>query len=643
MHQSVPQLRHGLHARSANSGRWLAWLAICVAIGTQAVAQTTVTGAAQEAQGSSGPLRLRQPATAGTEAPTEATTPAERQLPADRRTTTVAVPTPAPYKPGEFELYVKGLPGQTVDVRRFGFDLITATTAPGGTSDPSPIVPPDYSIQPGDELVVTIWGAVDADLRLMVDRSGRISIPRVGPVMVSGVRFADLADTISRRVALVFKNFQLSVSLGRLRGVRVYVTGFVPRPGVQVLSSLSTLAQALMQAGGPASNGSFRDVQLRRGRELVSTFDLYDLLLKGDRSADRLVQPDDVIHVGPVGAQVAMIGSFNRPAVFELKAGETLEDALRMAGGLSAVADTSRLAIERLDERATVRVSELKLQSTAAAPLRNGDVVRAFNTVSLLLPLQRQNKRVRIEGEVAQPGEYVLPSASTLGDALRIAGGLSPAAYVFGAELTREGVRVKQVENYDRALRDLETNLARETATQRISSTEQAASQAAASQNLSRLIDRLRSIKPTGRIVLQLSPDSKQLPELALEDGDRLYVPARPTEVGVFGSVFNAGSYLYSSQRSLGDYLRLAGGPTKGADNRSIFVIRANGSVYSALESSSWFSRSSKVEAMSAEPGDTIFVPEETDKSSFVQGAKDWTQVFFQLGVGIAGIKSALP
>lgn len=589
------------------------------------LAQTSQTTTTTDPVGTGGPVRLRQP----TQPALPSGTPPEEAMP--RPTSDL----------GEFEVYVRGLAGNDSNIRRFGSELVTGAGAALGAPDYSPVVPPDYVLQAGDELVLTLWGSVDADMRLQVDRSGRVNIPRVGPVQVSGVKYADLAEVISRRVGTVFKNFQLSVSLGQLRGVRVYVTGFVNRPGVQVVTSLSTLAQTLMRAGGPSAAGSFRNLQLKRGRETVATFDLYDLILRGDRTADRLVQPDDVIHVGPVGPQVALIGSVNQPAIFELKAGENVNDLLKMAGGFSAVADTTRLAIERLDDRRSVRVTQIDLPVGATGPLANGDVLRAFNAVSVALPVERQNKRVRVEGEVVAPGDYVLPPASSLSDALRRAGGLTSAAFLFGAEFSRESVRATQQQNYDRALRDLETSMARATSTQRVSSADEAAAQGANVQATSRLLERLRVIKPTGRVVLELPPSGGSLPDLALEDGDRLYIPTRPTAVGVFGSVFNAGSYLYSPDRGIEDYLRLAGGPTRGADDGSTFVVRANGSVVSGLDSSSFFNKRGALKGLAALPGDTVFVPEEMNKITFLQGAKDWTQVVYQFGIGLAGLKAA--
>jgi protein involved in polysaccharide export with SLBB domain len=180
----------------------------------------------------------------------------------------------------------------------------------------------------------------------------------------------------------------------------------------------------------------------------------------------------------------------------------------------------------------------------------------------------------------------------------------------------------------------------RSSSTQRISGAEEAAGRQAAITAQSRLLDRLRMLKPSGRIVLQLASDARELPDLALEDGDRIYVPARPTTIGVFGSVFNAATYLHTPGRTLDEYLRLAGGPTKGADIGSAFVVRANGNVVSNRQAGGTFRRGALVEETVAEPGDTVFVPEELDKTTITQFAKDWTQILYQFGIGIAGVRA---
>jgi protein involved in polysaccharide export with SLBB domain len=581
-----------------------------------------------------GPVRLRAyPPPESVDSDTGERSDREQQRDRDRE---------PPYTPGEFERFVQNQAGPDAEIRRFGSDLVTAGRPDGRDGELSPQVPADYVIGPGDEILLTLWGSVDADLRIVVDRSGRISIPRVGTVQVSGVRNADLPEVINRRVGRVFRNFQSSVSLGQLRGIRIFVTGFALRPGSYTVSSLSTVIGALLKAGGPSAAGSFRDIELRRGKALVGRFDLYDLLLSGDRSADRIVQAGDVVHVGAVGPQIGVIGSVNKPAVFELKPGETIADALRMAGGFTAVADRSRLAVERLEDRNAGRVAQLELPRDERLSLSHGDVLRAFSAVAAALSTQRQSKRIRIEGEVARPGEYVLPPASTVQDALRAAGGLGSAAYLFATEFTRVSVQRTQQENYDRALRDLQTDLARSTASQHVSTSQDMSLQAARSAAASRLIEQLRALHPTGRIVLQMAPTATDLPDLVLEDGDRLFIPPKPTTVGVFGSVFNTGTYLYAEGRTVGDYLRLAGGARKGADEGSIFVVRANGNVISARQSSGWFDHRGDLAESAAEPGDTVFVPEEMDKTTFMQAAKDWTQILYQFGLGIAGLKVTL-
>jgi protein involved in polysaccharide export with SLBB domain len=629
-----------LHWRTPQFLLTLALAILLVLSAAAAMAQTANRDNELNDPATSGPVRLRQAAPPANQRDSnEARENRDNRDGSDDRYR--PAPAPAqPYVPGEFERFVQ----RQVDglrIRRFGSELVTAGAESGNNTDISPLVPQDYVLAVGDEVLVILWGSVDADLRLTVDRSGRISIPRVGAVQVAGIRYAELQSTVERRVAQVFRNFQLSVSLGQLRGVRVFVTGFVAKPGTYNVSSLSTVVGALMRAGGPSSAGSFRDVQLRRGTQLVGSFDLYDLLVKGDRSADRVVQAGDVIHVGAVGPQVGVIGSVNRPAVIELKPGETVTEALRVAGGFSAVADRTRLGVERLRDRGAARIEQLELPRDLSASLTDGDVVRAFSAVDVVLPTQRQSKRVRVEGEVARPAEYVLPEGSTVADALRAAGGLTGSAYIFASEFNRESVRLTQQENYDRALRDLESDLARTATSQRVSSSEEAAGQAARSAATTRLIERLRALRPSGRVVLQMTPESNALPDLALEDGDRLLVPARPTTIGVFGSVFNAASYLYLPDKKIADYLRLAGGPTKGADEGSVFVVRANGDVVSTRQQASSWLRRGSVDTLPAEPGDTVFVPEEMDKTTFVQAAKDWTQILYQFGVGIAGLKSA--
>lgn len=593
--------------------------------------------AASNSSTDTGPVRLRSNAQQNSQGVQSSEAVADEQRQA--RTDTAADPRER-YIPSEFERYVQRSVSGETPIRRFGSELMSSTSRKGMAQESSSQIPQDYVISVGDEVLVTLWGSVEADLRLSVDRSGRITLPRVGPVMVAGLRYSELERAIDQRVAQVFRNYKLSASLGKLRSIRIYVTGFTQRPGAYTVSSLATLVNALMQAGGPSSAGSFRQIELRRNGKTISSFDFYDLLIKGDKTADRALLAEDVIHIGAVAPQVALIGSVNKPAIFELKPQDTLEDVLAMAGGFTAVADRSRFTVEHLDARNDARITELNLPQQAKQKPRDGDILRAFSAVEASLPQFRQSKRVKVEGEVQRPGEFILPANSSLADAIRAAGGLTPHAYVFGTEFSRESTRLSQQENYDRALRDMETEFARSNSSQRTANADEASAQAAKTQGSNQLIQRLRAIKPTGRIVLQLNPTSKTLPDLAVEDGDRLLIPAHPNTVGVFGSVFNGGSYLYGDGSTVNDFLKLAGGPTRGADTASIFVLRANGSVISTRQKSGWLLSGGGLDGMTALPGDTVFVPEEMNKTTFMQEAKDWTQILYQFGLGAAALKT---
>ena len=584
-------------------------------------AQGASNSASEQAVTSGGPLRLRQPQ------PTSLPNPRRVDVPENA----------AQYRPGEFEQYIQRLTADDT-VRRFGADLVIDGSA---AQDVDPRVPADYRVAMGDELLVAIWGSVDADLRLVIDRSGRIAIPRIGSINVSGMTASEVAAAIDQQARKTFKQFELSVTIGQLRNVRVFVTGFAVRPGAYTANSLATLSSVLLtRAGGPSASGSFRDIELRRAGKTLARLDLYDLMLFGKRDADYLLQADDVIHIGPIGKQVALIGSVNKQAIFELRPGETLADVLRMGGGTNSVADQSRAAVERVSDRNDRRVRQISLPADIDTKLEGGDVVRFFSAIDTTQPTQRQNKRVRLEGEVVRPGVYILPPGSTVADALKLAGGITDQAFIFGAELNRDSVRQSQQLSYDRALRDIELEFSRRNVSTAARSSEEIINQNQQQIATDRLLSRLREARPTGRVVLQLDPAKQTLPDLVLEDGDRLYSPQRPMTVGVFGSVFNSGSYLHREQSTVEDYLRLAGSPTRGADVQSIFVIRANGSVISAQQyQNNWLSLGKKqIVSLPALPGDSVFVPEEANKSTFLQSAKDWTQVLYQLGVGLGAI-----
>ncbi len=215
-----------------------------------------------------------------------------------------AVPT-APPNPAatkvqltDFQLMVQSSLGQVLPI--YGASLFENAPSTFAPVDHIPVTA-DYVIGPGDELMLRAWGQIDIDVHATVDRNGNIFVPKVGSMTVSGLRYAQLEDFMRSHIGRIYQNFDLNVTMGQLRSIDVFVVGQVSRPGRYTVSSLSTLTNAIFASGGPSPHGSMREVQLKRGGKVVTTFDLYDLLLRGDKSKDVVLQPQDVIYVAATG------------------------------------------------------------------------------------------------------------------------------------------------------------------------------------------------------------------------------------------------------------------------------------------------------------------------------------------------------
>lgn len=544
-------------------------------------------------------------------------------------------PAPASARPppplSEFEQYVAQRAGHPLP--RFGSSLLLQGAQAFATS-PTATVPPDYHLNPGDELLIGITGSVEADLRLVIDSEGRVFLPRIGAVNVAGLRYGDLADALTRRLSTQYKKAEVSVVIGHLHGVTVYVTGYAVTPGAYTVSSLATMVDAVLAGGGPSSGGSFRDIQLRRGGRLVATLDLYDLLLNGDQSHDATLQNGDVLNIGPVGPELAVIGSVNAEAIYEARPGETLGDILRYAGGLNSLADDSRILVAGLSDLDTAGARQLTLAAAKSLPANRGDIVRVLSLASIARPLERQAILATIEGEVDHPGRYFLPPGSTMGDLLAKAGGLTGGAFVYGAELRRESIQKQQQVSFDRAIFDLQVSVsAAPLSSLAFITSGQGAAVAARTQAALALIEKLKTQKPDGRLVLALTPSATALPgDLPLENNDRVLVPPRPRTVGVFGAVYQTGSFLYTPGSRLGAYVKLAGGTKPIADRGDIFVVRANGSVMSMRQVHDFANQP-------ALPGDVLYVPIKTNGGVF-EKVLAVAAVIYQFGVGALTLRA---
>jgi protein involved in polysaccharide export with SLBB domain len=305
-------------------------------------------------------------------------------------------------------------------------------------------VPTSYLIGPGDELVLQLYGAVDYTDRVVVDRDGRILIPRVGPVKVAGLRFGELEPFLTRSIGEVYRNFNLSVTMGRLRSIEIYVLGQARAPGRKVVSSLSTLINALFETGGPSARGSMRAIELRRAGRLVTRLDLYDFIARGDSSADRQLQPGDIIFIPPVGPQVAVAGSVNEPAIYELpRSGGSIGALLELTGGLPTLAAPQKAQLERVD---TSRQPSRYVQDIALDPpglataLQSGDIVTVFQ-----ISPQFANA-VTLQGNVAAPMRYAHREGMRIADLVTHNNFLVPLSYWLRANAGQNIAGINQPE-----------------------------------------------------------------------------------------------------------------------------------------------------------------------------------------------------
>jgi protein involved in polysaccharide export with SLBB domain len=797
----------------------------------------------------------------------------------------------SPDQPTEFQRMVYASVGQMLPV--YGAKLFLQSPSTFAPVDQVPVTS-NYVVGSGDQLLIRVWGQMNFNAEVTVDRNGEVYVPHVGAIHVGGVPYSDLQQRVRSGVGRIYKNFDVSVNLGQLHPIRIFITGQARYPGSYTVSSMSTLISALFATGGPAPQGSLRHVLLRRNGTAVADLDLYELLVNGDKSHDVPLLPGDVIYIPPVGPQVAVYGSVRSPAIYELKENNetsTLGDLLTAAGGLTSTASLSRASLERIDDQQHQRALDVALDAAGKGThLRDGDIVRVLpispsfdqtvtvrgnvadpgrfgwhpgmklsellpnsgalvtrdywqkrnqlglpspvfqpdysqrftayretqaenqrqyliylqqdqqkrlydqqhpaqsaqqgqgtgaagattaptgdtqdaqsnatgsgsnsagdvpppevqmpgmvqsqsiqtqspiprndtigggsladeqriartenismarylNDVSLMapeidwsyaviermdpttlkttlipfdlgklvkdhdatqdlavqphdvitifsqadirVPQNQQTKLVRIEGEVEHAGIYSAEPGETLRHLVERAGGLTPNAYLFGAELTRESTRIVQQQRLDNYITQLEISTDRAAAASSagaITPTDQTAN-AGAIAATQLLVQRLRQMRASGRVVLSLTPEANSvnnLPELPLEDGDRFIVPSMPSSVNVVGAVYEQSSFLFDPQRRVFGYLKQAGGANREADKDHAFVIRADGSVLSRESAKTFWGN--EFDQARVQPGDTIVVPEKTYRGNGLRTVLAFSQLFSTLALGAGAL-----
>ena len=719
-------------------------------------------------------------------------------------------------------------------IKPFGYDLFASdpsTFAPGNEVP----IPSDYRIGPGDFVEVQLFGQRNESYSLGISREGFIRFPGIGPINAfeKGTSFIDLKNHLREKIReQLGQGVQSSITLGAFRSIRIFLLGEVRKQGAYTVSALSTTINALLSCGGIKETGSLRTIQLKRAGKVIATLDLYDLLMRGDTSADQPLQPGDVIFVPVIEKQITISGAVRRPAKYEIKGDETLASAVALAGGALDRSVLDMIRLERMDLNFRLVVKNLNLSKDASFTIKPGDQISLGfagnaikNRVSILgsaenvgdyewksglvlqdiindplellpntdfdyglirrkkangdihcfsfvpsdlfssdqeikvalqkqdqvyfftrdsreellesllaelrkqsdageysrlvqisgsvhypgqypftdsmtmtdlfraaggakdsaylldaeitrigldpnnsakiehirlsknqlldknesssfklkpydavsikpIPLWKEGESVEISGEVKFPGVYSIKIGETLYDVLQRAGGLTDRAFPQGSIFSRENLRLKEDEQRERLISQLESDLA--TATLSATDSEEAAQAQSAAQAM---LSRLQNTESQGRLVIDLNKILKdaERSDLLVKDQDNLTVPSIPYAVSVSGEVQFPTSHLYDEKLDMNVYLNRSGGYTQNADKDRTFVVKANGSVMTK-GGSGWFGKASSGNNIS--PGDVIVVPIDVKQTRFLENLTYSTQIIYQLAVAAAAVNS---
>jgi protein involved in polysaccharide export with SLBB domain len=349
---------------------------------------------------------------------------------------------PDPYAdvPSLYDLYSQ-YAGHSPVLQRFGADIFRNGTGNFNQLPMDMPVGPDYVLGPGDGVNIDLWGGVSERLVRVVDRQGRVALPEVGAVEVSGKNLGDVQHLVQTALRTQFRDVQADVSLSRLRSVRVYVVGDVERPGAYDVSSLSTPLNAVYMAGGPTSAGSLRIIRHYRGTQLLQQVDVYDLLLHGVHSDLQGLQPGDTILVPPLGSEVTVEGMVRRPAIYELNGEKNLAEILELAGGVLRSGTLRHVDVERVEAHQSRTMLRLDIpennnqasvtQALDDFQIQDGDKVK----ISPILPYA--DKTVYLEGHVFRPGKFAYRDGMKVTDLIHSYKDLLPEPYLRHAEIIR--------------------------------------------------------------------------------------------------------------------------------------------------------------------------------------------------------------
>ena len=515
------------------------------------------------------------------------------------------------------------------NLRVFGADFFRSfPTTFMPINDPS--ADPNYILDVDDEILVQMFGGNSDTFKLTIKRDGTVDLPKIGPIAIAGISLKDASSIISLRSKEFFIDTEVFVSLSKIRDIKILVTGEVFFPGIFTLSGYSSVLHAINAAGGIKDSGSLRNVVVKRDGKIIDEIDLYDIFVNADTSSIKSLRSGDAVLINTTSRSIRLVGAVNRPAIFEFKEGERVEDIVGFAGGFSNKSDKEKFFISRKGGSGPEFISSKDFSNSF---LQEGDRIFApyseYDQDDLFLNEKTDFlvEPVEISGAIKKPGRYYIDPNSTLSELISKAGGYREDAYPFGGALINKDA--KQIESsynrrlYNEAIRSLAS----------ISMVQNDA-------DISSVVQVLSEFKETetlGRVVAEFDLkeiDQEYYLDTKLSPGDKIFIPYQQDRVYIFGEVLNPGTLKFNDGYNVKDYIDLAGGLNKYSDRSSIILVYPNG------ESERYNLRNFGTNRSDLYPGTVIYIPRDLTYMEGTDLARAIAPILSSLAISLASLNS---
>tara|TARA_B100000989_G_scaffold299042_1_gene292426 strand:+ start:9028 stop:10791 length:1764 start_codon:yes stop_codon:yes gene_type:complete len=478
-----------------------------------------------------------------------------------------------------------------------------------------------YILDFGDVIEVQLLGQNDSIEEYEIQRDGSINIKDIGKIFLSGLFLKDAASLIESKVKLSFIGTKAYVSLKNVRDISVLISGNAYNPGIYVLNGNSNVLHALGMAGGINDIGSYRNISLIREGKEIEILDMYEILINGKTNYSTRLRSGDSIVVNPSEKLVSVESGVLRPGIYELKDGETFDDLINFASGLSMHSDTDNIILKRVSGGSS-KVIDISYKDLSSYEVYRGD--------GLFIREYKYNS-VTIKGAVKNPGTYMLPLGTKLSELINSAGGYDDSAYSFGGFLKNKNSleidKNSKEKLYNKFLNDLITKA-------------QFSNNPTDTSSLAQILEILKDTPITGRVIAEFDLDKiKSMPDLdtILEDKDEILIPNITQQVYIQGEVSNPGAIRYSANKDINYYIKNSGGVLPSADNKTIFIVHPNGETQNISSSSRLSFISYNDDRVLVYPGSIIYVPRSSEFDS-IEIASIWAPIISSVALSLTSL-----